>query len=113
MIKLASICVEGFRLLEKVEIAIERDATVIVGRNNSGKTSLTEVFDRFIGEQAGRFRLEDFSATVRPKFLAAKALRDGEGSTPDTVLAELPVIALTLTFSYDKDAGALALRNRS
>jgi putative ATP-dependent endonuclease of the OLD family len=107
MIKLVSVCVEGFRLLERVEIAIENGATVIVGRNNSGKTSLTEVFDRFIGEQIGRFRLEDFAAAVRPKFLAAKALRDSGDSSPDAVLAELPVIALTLTFSYGQDAGDL------
>lgn len=107
MIKLATVCVEGFRLLERVEIAIERGATVIVGRNNSGKTSLAEVFDRFLGEQVGRFRLEDFAAAIRPKFLAAKALRDAGESKPDAVLAELPVIALTLTFSYDKDADDL------
>lgn len=107
MIRLASVCVEGFRLLERVEIAIEKGATVIVGRNNSGKTSLTEVFDRFLGEQTGRFRLEDFSAAVRPKFLAAKALRDEEESTSDAVLAELPVIALTLKFSYDKEVDDL------
>src|SRR5688572_27459124 len=107
MIKLAKVCVEGFRLLEKIEIAIENDATVIVGRNNSGKTSLTEVFDRFLGDQAGRFRLEDFAAAVRPKFLTAKTLRDSEESTPDAVLAELPVIALTLTFSYDQHASDL------
>ena len=89
MMKLTSVCVEGFRLLERIDIAIENGATVIVGRNNSGKTSLTEVFDRFLGEQAGRFRLEDFAAVVRPKFLTAKARRDSEESTPDIVLAEL------------------------
>lgn len=107
MIKLVSVCVEGFRLLERVEIAIENGATVIVGRNNSGKTSLTEVFDRFFGEQTGRFRLEDFAAAVRPKFMAAKALRDSGESSPDAVLAELPIIALMLTFSYSQDAGDL------
>lgn len=107
MTKLESVCVEGFRLLERVEIAIEKEATVIVGRNNSGKTSLAEVFDRFLGEQAGRFRLEDFAAAVRPKFLAAKALRDAGESNSNVVLAELPVIALTLAFSYDKDTGDL------
>lgn len=107
MIKLARVCVEGFRLLEGIDIAIEGGATVIVGRNNSGKTSLTEVFDRFLGEQAGRFRLEDFAAAVRPKFLTAKALRDSDESAPHSVLAELPVIALTLTFSYDQNAGDL------
>ena len=62
MVKLSNVRIDGFRLLESVEIAIERGATVIVGRNNSGKTSLAEVFDKFLGEHVGAFRLEDFSA---------------------------------------------------
>lgn len=107
MIKLKHVEVEGFRLLENVGISIEETATVVVGRNNSGKTSLTEVFDRFLGEQAGRFRLEDFAAAIRPKFLSAKALRDGGEETPEDVLAQLPVIALTLTFSYSADVNDL------
>ena len=107
MIKLKHVEVEGFRLLENVGITIEETATVVVGRNNSGKTSLTEVFDRFLGEQAGRFRLEDFAAAIRPKFLTAKALRDGGEETPENVLAQLPVIALTLTFSYSADTNDL------
>jgi predicted ATP-dependent endonuclease of OLD family len=43
MVKLSNVRVEGFRLLECVDLAIEPGSTVIVGRNNSGKTSLTEV----------------------------------------------------------------------
>jgi len=111
MIKLTGVCVEGFRLLERVELAIEPDATVIVGRNNSGKTSLAEVFEKFLGEQSGKFRLEDFSAAVRGKFIAAKALRDTGKSTPEEVLAALPVISLKLTFSYTQttpDLGPLS-----
>ncbi len=105
MIRLATVRVEGFRPPEDTEIAIEENATVIVGRNNSGKTSLTEVFDRFLGEQAGRpFRLEDFAAAVRSKFIAAKALRSAAGTTPEAVLAALPIIALELTFSYGQNA---------
>ncbi|MGO8328253.1 ATP-dependent endonuclease [Rhizobium ruizarguesonis] len=107
MIKLVNVKVEGFRLLENVRIAIEETATVVVGRNNSGKTSLTEVFDRFLGEQMGRFRLEDFAAAIRPRFLAAKALRDGGEEPPEKVLAELPVMALTLTFGYSADTDDL------
>ncbi|WP_205836023.1 ATP-dependent endonuclease [Asaia bogorensis] len=111
MIKLTNVHVEGFRLLENIEIAVEASTTVVVGRNNSGKTSLTEVFDRFLGERAGKFRLEDFAAAVRPKFLSAKALRDDEDTTAEAVLTDLPVIALTLTFTYDPsadDLGALS-----
>jgi putative ATP-dependent endonuclease of OLD family len=105
--KLSSVRVEGFRLLEGVNIAIETGATVIVGRNNSGKTSLTEVFDKFLGEHQGHFRLEDFSASIRSKFITAKELRGAGDTAPEAVLAALPVIALDLTFAYDAAEGDL------
>ncbi len=79
---------------------LEPNSTVIVGRNNSGKTSLTDIFDRFTGETGARFRLEYFSAVSRSKFFNARALRDKKAS-PEEILAALPKITLTLTFAYD------------
>lgn len=98
--RIVKIRVEGFRLLQDVEIMLEENATVVVGRNNSGKTSLTDAFDRFIGQNGTRFRLEDFSAVSRTKFFNARALRES-GAKPEDVLAAFPTIALTLTFAYD------------
>ncbi|PJI41843.1 AAA family ATPase [Ferrovibrio sp.] len=92
--------VEGFRLLENVEIMLQTESTVIVGRNNSGKTSLTDAFARFAGESGPKFRLEDFSSGVRRKFLIARDKR-AAGEAIDIVLSALPEIALTLTFRYD------------
>lgn len=104
--RIETVRIEGFRLLEDVEIMLEQTSTVIVGRNNSGKTSLTDVFDRFIGETGPRFRLEDFSEGIRFKFVEAKVLRDG-GATPEAVLSALPKIAIMLTFAYDSGAADL------
>ncbi len=104
--RIEKVRIKGFRLLEDVELLLETGTTVIVGRNNSGKTSLTEVFDRLAGDQGPRFRLEDFSAGTRGRFLEAKTKRD-QGGTPEEVLALLPSIAVTLTFRYDADAGEL------
>lgn len=101
--RIEKVRVEGFRLLKDIEITLESASTVIVGRNNSGKTSLTDVFDRFTGENGPRFRLEDFSAGTRRKFFDAKALREKKAS-PEEILAALPKIALTLTFAYDSAA---------
>lgn len=95
--------VEGFRLLQDVEIMLEENSTVIVGRNNSGKTSFTDIFDRFTGEAGARFRLEDFSPAQRERFFAAKMLRE-QATKPEDVLAALPTLALTLTFRYDSTA---------
>lgn len=92
--------VEGFRLLEGVEIMLQAASTVVVGRNNSGKTSLTDVFACFTGESGPKFRLEDFSSGIRRKFLTARDKR-AAGEPAETVLASLPVIAITITFRYD------------
>lgn len=101
--RIEKVKITNFRLLEDVEISFERVTTVIVGRNNSGKTSLTEFFDRLIGDGAGKFKLEDFSASTRPKFIAAKKLRQAGGS-PQEILDALPLISATLTLSYDTKA---------
>jgi len=98
--------IEGFRLLEDAEITLEPTSTLIVGRNNSGKTSLTDVFDRFVSEGGPKFRLEDFSAGMRAKFFEAKALRDS-GAAAEEVLKVLPKIAVTLTFRYDANASSI------
>lgn len=36
--------VKNFRLLKDVKLSLDPETTVIAGRNNSGKTSLTEIF---------------------------------------------------------------------
>lgn len=97
--------IANFRLLQDVEMSFEpvSAATVIVGRNNSGKTSITEFFDRLIGEGSDKFRLEDFSAGVRPRFIEAKKLRQ-EGKPIEEILKRLPIISATLTISYDENA---------
>tara|TARA_R100000789_G_scaffold62926_1_gene59825 strand:- start:2372 stop:4456 length:2085 start_codon:yes stop_codon:yes gene_type:complete len=101
--RIEKVRVEGFRLLQDVEITLEENSTVIVGRNNSGKTSFTDIFDRFTGETGARFRLEDFSTAQRERFFNAKLLRSKEAN-PEDVLAALPTLSLTLTFRYDSAA---------
>lgn len=50
--------VKNFRLLKDVELFLETRTTVIVGRNNSGKTSLAELFRRLLLENSANFRLD-------------------------------------------------------
>ncbi|MBR3885437.1 MAG: AAA family ATPase [Clostridia bacterium] len=45
---LNKIVIENFKLLEKVEIETDRTVTIIVGRNNSGKTSFFEIMTKII-----------------------------------------------------------------
>jgi len=107
--RIDKIAIENFRLLQSVEMSLERTTTLIVGRNNSGKTSITEFFVNVIGDEPKKLRLEDFSAARREAFLTAKQLRL-EGKDENIVLAALPVITATVFVSYDpaEELGALA-----
>ena len=97
--QLKSVKVKNFRLLHNIDLLLEQQTTVIVGRNNSGKTSLTEVMKRLLTENRPSFQLEDFSfATYQgfwDAFVAAKA------GMPEPQIRELlPAIEISLTFSY-------------
>jgi putative ATP-dependent endonuclease of OLD family len=60
--KLRHVQIKNFRLLSEVELALEDLTTVVVGRNNSGKTSLSEVIRRLLADGSAVFQLEDFSS---------------------------------------------------
>lgn len=97
--RITKIIVENFRLLAAVEIGLEPGSTVIVGRNNSGKTSLTELFRCLLEEKSPRFRLEDFSLGVHEMFWTA--LQSHKAAKPEEeVRSELPSIKTTLFVNY-------------
>lgn len=92
--------ISNFRLLANVELALEPDSTVIVGRNNSGKTSLAEVIRRFLVDTNPTFQIEDFSNASYDGFCdALKAKNDGEDDVEVRQL--IPSIELRLFVRYD------------
>lgn len=102
--------VTNFRLLREVTILLEEQTTLIVGRNNSGKTSLAEVFRRLLVEKSPSFSLEDFSLGCHEEFWTALE-RSRSGAAVPEIRAALPVIRVAVAFSYAADAvdlGALA-----
>ena len=97
--RIKTVHVKHYRLLDDVTIGFEKPTTVIVGRNNSGKTSLTELFRRVLGEGPHKFHLEDFSLSVHKRFLEAFALKVvGEGE--DIIRKKLPYIELRIHIDY-------------
>lgn len=90
----------NFRLLAEAELALEDKTTLIVGRNNSGKTSLSEVMRRMLTEGTASFQLEDFSSASYDCF--CDALRAFRAGAEEAAVRELlPVIELRLIFRYD------------
>jgi putative ATP-dependent endonuclease of OLD family len=99
-VRIHKVTIENFRLLADVELALEEKTTLVVGRNNSGKTSLSEVIRRLLAEGSATFQLEDFSSASYDGFCEAlRAHQSGEDKA--AVRAHLPVIELRLDFRYD------------
>ena len=95
--------VENFRLLRDVELGLEDRTTLIVGRNNSGKTSIAELFRRLLADKALNFKIEDFSLGCHEQFWTAfESLH--AGSMVQDVLALLPSIRITVDIGYAVDA---------
>lgn len=98
--KLQRVQIKNFRLLRKVELNLEDQTTLIVGRNNSGKTSLCEVVRLFTSDHQPAFSIQDFSIGCYDDFLEAfKALN--EGKKTEVIRELLPYIELRMFFTYD------------
>lgn len=108
------IAIKNFRLLENIRVNIEDDITLIVGKNNTGKTSLFEVINMFMGEK-NNFSFHDFSQTTYPQF--DKCLTIYEASVKETdekkeeleasLIASIPNIQIEIQIEYDKDKDSL------
>ena len=108
--KIKKISITNFRLLHKVTLSLENETTVIVGRNNSGKTSLTELFRRLLSDTTPRFMLEDFSLIAHEAFWDAFILFN-QNDEEDKIRSILPVIDAKIYVSYtnsDKDLTILS-----
>ncbi len=98
--KLETIKVKNFRLLNDICLTLEDKTTLIVGRNNSGKTSLTQLFEYFFSSSTPKFSLEDFTLSVHDDFWSAFLLSTQKSSNLEEIRNKLPNIEMDLHFSY-------------
>lgn len=98
--QLRTVQITNFRMLANVKMALEERTTVIVGRNNSGKTSLSEVIRRLLTDGNAAFQLEDFSSASYENFCAALNAHN-RGDNDDVIRALVPAIELRLQFRYN------------
>lgn len=94
--------IKNFRLLADVELALENQTTVIVGRNNSGKTSLSEIMRRLLADGNATFQLEDFSSACYDNFCVALEAKNA-GAEDHVIRSLIPAIELRLKLQYDTE----------
>ena len=110
-----SVKIKGYRLFNKeVSISLHPKQTMIVGRNNSGKTSFVEIFYKFLStEKSERFTVDDFSRQEQKNLRNAARLwkqaqknknMDRANELKEQAQNKLPRISLEIEFKYeDKD----------
>ena len=108
--KLIKAEIKNYRLLHNVTITFDANATSIVGKNNSGKTSLSSVFYVFLTESNKKppFDFEDFSLACHCDFI--KIYKSYQEITPDNkeqkvseIQKAIPKIQLFLTIKYNEN----------
>lgn len=100
-LRVSRIKVRNFRLLRQVDIDLADETTVLVGRNNSGKTTLAEAFTRFLQLSTLNFAAADFSAESYYRFRDAWIAY--HAGNEEEARALLPEITLTVEVAYSKD----------
>ena len=88
--RLSKVEIENFRGIQNLEVALERDITVLIGENNSGKTSVLEAI---------RFGLDIIKSNKTCNFSEYDFYRNEECKT----LTEVKPIVLTFTFLESED----------
>lgn len=119
--RINEIQVKNFRLLEDISISLD-DVTLVVGRNNSGKTSLIDIFCKFLSGEKTRFKFEDFSLNSHEKFKRSlelwnelEGIKKANGSEEEIANKEkefketIPVIVVTLQIEYEEEDNLASL----
>lgn len=109
--KIKKIEVHNFRLLENIECNLEDDITLIVGKNNTGKTSFFESI-KLATSTDGKFIFEDFSQStyatfkaVYSKYLESKIdgiTEEDRDELEKQLIVEIPKIKINFEIQYNK-----------
>lgn len=92
--------VQNFRLLRDISIDLEDELSVIIGKNNCGKTSLLLILDKFIGSghSKNNFSFDDFNITFKEELKSQI-----EGNKEQNEISSFMGISLKLFIEYDED----------
>lgn len=100
--------IRNFRMLTEMDIDFEDVLSLVIGKNNSGKTSFLSILQKFLSENKPEFAFEDFSIKAQETILALEG-----GVKPPEDYTEL-ALSLKLYIAYEEtdnlgDAAALLL----
>jgi Predicted ATP-dependent endonuclease of the OLD family len=89
--------IKNFRILKEIEVDFEDALSVVIGKNNAGKTSFLAILEKFLASSKPEFAFDDFSITEQQ---AICALEDTEKNVEEYAEA---LLSLKLYISYTDD----------
>ena len=78
--KIGKIEVHNYRLLKNFSITLENDFSLIIGKNNTGKTSLLHILQCFLSTTTNVFNFEDFSVEFQKNIIETIESEEMEGT---------------------------------
>lgn len=98
--KITSIGVQNFRLLKDFRIHLEDDLSVVIGKNNTGKTSLLTALGKFLASENKRISFDDISTGERERI---RTLLTGTDEVEDKDIVLSVGLELTITYGTADD----------
>ena len=104
--KISTLKIRNYRKLEDISLSLDSRITLIVGRNNTGKTSTAEIFRSFLLNPSPNLKFADFCCSCLPKFF--NAAKDFANSSSDSdfeyLRASIPSIDIEMTLNYEENS---------
>lgn len=106
--KVESAQIRNFRMLKEMDVDLEDVLSLVIGKNNCGKTSFLAILEKFISENKPEFSLDDFNIETQKRICDLEKTTFSPEDYPEISLS------LKLYISYDihddiGDASALLL----
>ena len=69
--KVFKIEIENYRLLKNFSVYLEKELSLVIGKNNTGKTSILSVLDKFLSQSdKNKFTFDDFNIDFKKELKA-------------------------------------------
>ena len=101
---LEKIKIQNFRLLKKFEIDLQSNLSLVVGKNNCGKTSLLAILEKMLTNESKHFTWNDFNLETQQAIYEKQISKDNPMSDNDS-------IQMKLFIKYNKEDSYANLHN--
>ncbi len=69
--KVFKVKIENYRLLKNFSMDLEKELSLVIGKNNTGKTSILSVLEKFLGQsEKNKFSFDDFNIDFKKELKA-------------------------------------------